>query len=60
MTTRQRIGADLTHVVSARLARADRRLDRLDLVDVNDGLLSVAADVVIAQCGVAAIIIIRR
>jgi hypothetical protein len=29
---------------TARLARADRGLDRLDLVDVDDGLLAVAAD----------------
>ncbi len=44
VTSPQRIGADLIHVVSARLARADRGLDRLDLEDINDGLLTVAAD----------------
>jgi hypothetical protein len=38
------IGAYLIHVVLTRLARADRGLDRLDLGDVDDGLLSVAAD----------------
>ncbi len=43
MTAGERIGHDL-HVVTARLARADRGRDRLDLVDVDDGLLSVAAD----------------
>ena len=43
---RQRVGADLVDVVATRLARADRGLDRLDLVDVDDGLVSVAADAV--------------
>jgi hypothetical protein len=34
----------LTHVVTTRLSRADRGLARLDLVDVDDLFLSVAAD----------------
>jgi hypothetical protein len=37
MTARERIGRNLIHVVSARLARADCGLDRIDLVDVDDG-----------------------
>jgi hypothetical protein len=45
-TAQRRTGADLVHVISAWLARADRRLDRLDFVNVNDGLLAVAADAV--------------
>jgi hypothetical protein len=31
-------------VTPARLVRSDRGLDRLDLIDVNDGLMSVAAE----------------
>jgi hypothetical protein len=43
LATPQRIGADLIHVISARLARADRGLDHLDLVGVNDVLVATAA-----------------
>jgi len=41
---RQRIGDDLVDVVAPRLALTDRRLDRLDVVDFDRELVSVAAD----------------
>jgi hypothetical protein len=42
----ERIGADFVDVLPTRLARKDRRLNRLDLVEVDHTLLSVAADAV--------------
>jgi hypothetical protein len=44
VAARKRIGADLVHVVTTRLARANRGLDCFDLGDVDNGLLSVLAD----------------
>jgi hypothetical protein len=41
---RQRVGAELVHVVSADFQVADRRLDTLERINVDDGLLSVRAD----------------
>jgi len=46
VATRQWIAADVVHVVTTPCGRADRGLDRFDLLDVDDGLLSVAADAV--------------
>ncbi len=46
VSARKRVGADLVNVVATRLARADRVPNRLDLVDVDDRLLSIAADAV--------------
>jgi len=50
VATRQSIAADLIHVVTTRRARSDRGLDRLDLIDVDDWLLSVLADSVSLYC----------
>jgi hypothetical protein len=47
---RKRASLDLVDVIFAWLARPDRGLDRVDLVNVNDGLLSVAADAVREVC----------
>ena len=44
MTAGQRVGVYFVHVVATRRTRADRRFDRLDVIDVNDWLLYVAAD----------------
>jgi hypothetical protein len=46
VATSQRVGADLINVVTTWFARADRGLDCFDLVHVNDGLVSVAAEAV--------------
>jgi hypothetical protein len=46
VTRWERVGANLVNVVASERARADRGLDRLDLVHVDDGLVSVMADAV--------------
>ena len=38
------MSADLVHAAATWLARANRGLDRLDLVAVDDGLMSGSAD----------------
>jgi hypothetical protein len=44
VTRQKRVSLDLVHVVLARLARADRGFDRLDLVNVYDVVATVSRD----------------